>query len=144
MKKRICRGVLIILVVIVAGLLIADGVVYPRKTDILDLLNVDETQIAAVEIWHNGETISVDDPKQIERILLACEGKIERKYNDYFIHYSLGSWDIRFIDQNGNATQWISAFGPDSFQYRHYFYAFAEPDKQRYETIVAIWEELNP
>ena len=63
MKKRICRGVLIILVVIVAGLLIADGVVYPRKTDILDLLNVDETQIAAVEIWHNGETISVDDPK---------------------------------------------------------------------------------
>lgn len=143
-KKRGLVITLIVIVVVMAGLLIADVVVYPLRSTILDLVGMDEQEITAVEISHHGERISVESSEQIHKILHGCEGEVLRKHNDYFNHYDTGGWSIRFIDESGTPSEWISSIGGTLFQYRHYFYAFAETDTQKQNVIFEVWDEMNP
>ena len=72
------KKILFAIVILVGLFVVVDLIRFPLVTTAYQLAGQKREDVAAVEIWHYGKIIRVEDPQQVEEILASLDGYLFR------------------------------------------------------------------
>ena len=140
------KKILLVIVALVGLLVLVDLIRYPLVTTAYQLSGQKRDEVVAIEIWHYGKTIRVEDPQQVEEILTCMDGVLLRGKSDYIVTTTGGAdYAVYFVNDAGEKTRGfglLPGIEKDKIKYWDYYYSCRENGK--FEPIFQIWDEMNP
>lgn len=141
------KKILLIVVIVIGLFVVVDLIRYPLVTTAYRLAGQKRDEVVAIEIWHYGKTIRVEDPQPVEEILASLDGYLFRG-RSYRIFKTTGcDWSVRFINEEGEISD---SLPPEFYRDRpgiftgDFSYRYFARDDDITVLLQRIWDGTDP